>query len=209
MAAITVGAEPIGRSSSRTLGTLVVAGGAADGDGTITEAQLYVENDVVNPEVATFIHEGGDVLTTRDNQTVEGTYTAGYHELVVDLDVITGDYIGMSAAQTGGAMEYEWEDGVGVWRKAGDNVPCTSASFSLNGEDSLSLRGIGATANGGETAYDTQVGTKASWSWDKATYDNEEACPVGTKASWTWGIPSAGVSQTKQSGKTSWTWDET
>ena len=60
-----------------------------------------------------------------------------------------------------------------------------------------------------ETSYDTLVGAKTSWAWDKCDYDSAEECPVGAKASWAWGVPTASSNQTMQGAKSSWAWDTT
>lgn len=60
-----------------------------------------------------------------------------------------------------------------------------------------------------ETTYNTKVGTKGSWAWEKCDYDLAEECPVGSKATWAWGVPTSGVSQTMQGSKTSFAWAET
>ena len=60
-----------------------------------------------------------------------------------------------------------------------------------------------------ETTYNTLVGTKNSWGWDKCDYDLSEECPVGDKESWDWDVPSQGASTTRQGNKSSWDWDTT
>lgn len=60
-----------------------------------------------------------------------------------------------------------------------------------------------------ETTYNTQVGTKGSWAWDKCDYGGSEECPVGAKTSWAWGAPTAESDQTRQGAKDSWVWDTT
>ena len=60
-----------------------------------------------------------------------------------------------------------------------------------------------------ETTYDTPVGTKNSWAWEKCDYELAETCPVGSKASWAWGAPESGVNQTMQGAETAWAWDTT
>jgi len=126
---------------------MVDKGYPADGDGRLTEAQIYVTSTLNNLEIATFIGEGGNVLSTRDNEAIAGTYAAGYHELVIDLDVMTGDHIG--SYTTSGYFDYDASGELGSWGKAGDNIPCTEVTFSLSSDDAYSLRGIGATGNGG------------------------------------------------------------
>jgi len=60
-----------------------------------------------------------------------------------------------------------------------------------------------------ETTYDTPVGTKAAWVWDKCDYDLAETCPVGSKAAWAWAVPSVGVNETIQGADSAWIWNTT
>ncbi|MFA5377204.1 MAG: choice-of-anchor R domain-containing protein [Dehalococcoidia bacterium] len=58
-----------------------------------------------------------------------------------------------------------------------------------------------------ETAYNTPVGTKASWGLSLCDYEGAEACPVGNKNAWAWAVPTySGGNQTKQGTKNDWAW---
>lgn len=207
MAVITVGSDAVNEITTLSATrTGINYNGAADGTGTLQEAQIHVSSEVSGLEIATFIDEGSAIFSTRDNETIAGAYAAGYHEIALDdMAVESGDFIG--SYHGGGTVDKDYTGHAGIYVLSGDYIPADSDTFTLWGEDSLSLKGIGVTGNGGETAYDTMASGKSSWNWDKCDYGQEGTCPVGSKSAWVWEAPSAGVNQTRQGAKSSWAWD--
>ncbi len=147
MAAIYIGAPAIDRSGAREMNpdTFVGKEGSADGTGKITSVEMWFAIQGANVEVATFIDEGGNVLSTRDYETI-GTVTAGSKQTFSGLDmaVETGDYLGV--AGTAGQIE-QTPSGEGLWHATSDQIPCSSVTFDLfSSGKTLSLYGTGEGA---------------------------------------------------------------
>jgi len=144
-AEILIGDDAADYGSSATANTLINKGVTATGTGTITSIEIWANTDMTGVEVATFYVVSGDNLSTRDNEAIAGTITAGSKVTkVVDLDVVTGDYIGIY--YSGGRIELE-NTGTGVWLKAGDNIPADNVEFTPIADAKIALHGIGATVS--------------------------------------------------------------
>ncbi|MBA7585733.1 hypothetical protein ES708_27721 [subsurface metagenome] len=96
-----------------------------------------------NCEVAIFYLVSGTSYTTRDHQAI-GTVTAGAKRtFTVDLDVQTGDLIGLFF--TAGELESSTEQGSTKNRYlSGDRIPCTNLNFTGVGERIMSIWGRSA-----------------------------------------------------------------
>ncbi|MBA7624193.1 hypothetical protein ES703_31600 [subsurface metagenome] len=141
---ITIGAAAIDRVDAFVANyTLVNKENPADANGSITSIEIFAVsgNNLANCEVATFSASGND-LTSRDSEAI-GAVTGGSKQTFSgkDMDAQTGDYIGCT--YTAGKLECAMSGGLGIWWKAGDNIPCTSVSFSLEGDGVISLYGEG------------------------------------------------------------------
>jgi len=153
VAAIDVGAAATDRAGAISLGnTQVNKENAANDTGAITSVEIWLNlpyGDGANVEVATFSASGND-LTTRDSETL-GTVTAGSKQTFsgLDMDVETGDYLGTHG--TSGYMETDSSGGSDIWVKWGDYIPCTSETFFLQSDDTISLYGTGETPPSGWT----------------------------------------------------------
>lgn len=142
MAVIDIGSTAEDRATVVAPFTLIEANNPANADGKITSIEIFAASgeDLVDCEVATFIHEGSNVFSTRDSVVI-GSVTGGSKQVFpVDLDVEAGDYIGIFFSD--GQIE---KDNTGnlMWFKAGDNIPCTSETFSQSSAGTLSLYGEG------------------------------------------------------------------
>lgn len=150
MAVIDIGDAAIDRGTLTDINvTRVAVANSANDTGTIDTVEIWMFSNGSNVEVATFIDEGSNVLSTRDSEAI-GSVTSGSKQTFsgLDMDVETGDYIGIYG--TAGAIEYatSGEGGDGVWFKSGDQIPCTSETFSLSSGRTISLYGTGTTVAG-------------------------------------------------------------
>lgn len=150
MAAIDIGAAAIDRNFHRSAGTTYVTeDNSANGTGVIDTVETWFRagspgSDV---EVATFIDEGSNVLSTRDSELL-GSVTDGSKQTFsgLDMDVRTGDWLGIY--MTAGQIERTNETaGQGIWQKGGDYIPASSAGFTyISNHGWFSLYGTGTTA---------------------------------------------------------------
>ena len=147
MGAIDVGIAATDRGTRTVAGTTYIAySNPANDTGVVTEVQIFVDTECSAVEAASFADEGGGVFSTNDTESIAGTYAAGYHELVSDLDFNSGEYIGFH--DSGGKIEADWS-GEPRYYKSGDHIPAASVEFTLSATASISLYGIGATVAAG------------------------------------------------------------
>lgn len=155
MAVIDIGAAAIDRGTSTgiTGSTVVEGSNPANNTGKINTVEMWLNVAGTGIEVATFIHAGSNVLSTRDYEYI-GSVAAGSKQTFTDLDmsVTTGDYIGICG--TAGTVEEELTGGVGMWYKYGDQIPCTSITFSFFANYILSLYGTGTTVVIGKSSWE-------------------------------------------------------
>lgn len=140
--AIDIGDPATDRANALGVYTLIAKGNPANASGKITSVEIWANEDLVNCEVAIFEEVDPDTFTTRDNETI-GAVTAGSKQtFAVDLDVETGDYIGIY--YSGGKIDYESTDGAGMWFIDGaDHIPCIAQLFGFSANVYLSLYGTG------------------------------------------------------------------
>lgn len=128
MAAIDVGVKSTVNSAEATARTHVNRDNPANDSGKITTVDIRCFNDSTGIKVAIFENVGGNNLTARDAQLI-GNLAAGLHEgIVVDLDVVAGDYIGAYFATGNPAVQTT--TGAGVWYKNGDQTECVNTTFT-------------------------------------------------------------------------------
>ena len=144
---IYVGSPAIDRGTVRVSGSTYVDYATANETGTITQVQIYpvAGQDLVNCEIAIFYVPGADPdnLTTRDTEFIGAVVGGAVRTFDVDLDVEAGDYIGIYF--TGGELETDTSGFLGVFYKAGDQIPCDDVDFGQMAGDALSVYGIGTT----------------------------------------------------------------
>ncbi len=147
--AIDIGAVAIDRNDSFNLTfTYINKTNPANDTGTIDTVEMWLDstsNDGANVEVATFIDEGSNVLSTRDSEAI-GAVTKGSKQTFsgLDMDVTTGDYIG--AYGTDGRLEALFSGGAGAWNSDQDRIPASSVTFSFVADFIFSLYGTGETS---------------------------------------------------------------
>ena len=151
MAAIDIGSTASDRTGTAdSANTYINKTNPADGDGTITTVEIWADTELADCEVATFSEGAANIMTSRDSEVVNngngaGVVLAGSKQtFTVDIDVVTGDYIGIKFSA--GLLEYTNGSGDGRWYLGGDQIPCTDAEFTLGANREVSLYGIGATA---------------------------------------------------------------
>jgi len=164
-----------------------VSGGHPDGI-TLASGTLACSSISTNPTLAWY----------------EITLGAGYalsngvqYAIVIYLDAgDVSNYIyvgedGSSATYAGGNLEYSSDSG---------------SSWTSNTGWDVNFEEWGDPA---ESSYDTAVGSKNTWGWEKVTFGGAEQCPVGDKNAWAWAAPTAGSDETRQGDKNSWAWGTT
>jgi len=164
--AIDIGSPAINRITSTATAayTYVNKNNPANDTGTITIVEIWAKTTIINAEVATFFVVSGNNLSTRDYEFI-GTVTAGAKRTFnVNLDVVTGDYIGIYKS-VDGAIEKDYNGGDGYWFKVGDNIPCTNAAFTSTTDHIISLGGTGATVGWGHKWNTITIGK-----WNTTTF---------------------------------------
>ena len=157
---IDIGMPAINRGSSFSPFTIINQGNPANAAGTISSVEIWSLNDLTACEVAIFFVVSGNNLSTRDTELI-GTVTAGSKQtFTVDLNVETGDCLGMYF--TIGNMERDISGYDGCWFLSGDNIPCSDVEFSVATGDAISLYGTGTTVAGWSHKWNTQTISK----WD-------------------------------------------
>ena len=144
---INIGSEAEDRASSTSSGnTIINLDNPATVAGTITSVEIWAYVNLSGVEVATFYAIDATHYTTRDNQAIANITAGAKRVIPVSLHVEIGDFIGMY--WTGGNMERDTSGFDGFKYVAGDNIPCNNVEFpSVAAGDTLSLKGIGTTAN--------------------------------------------------------------
>lgn len=147
MAAIIIGTEPINRGDTPTITwTHVEASNPANDTGEITSVEIWLATAGVAVEVATFVHEGANVLSTRDIEAI-GAVAHGSKQTAsgLHMTVVTGDHIGIYG--TSGTIEMDNAGGTGRWESptGDDYIPCGSVGFAYYAGAIISLKGLGAT----------------------------------------------------------------
>jgi len=172
---ITAGAAAINRGSTGNANyTLLSLDVPATGTGTIDTIEVWAASTLYNLEVATFIDEGSNNYSTRDNETI-GTVTSGAKRTFtgLDMDVETDDLLG--GYYSSGTIERDTSGYAGIRYDATDQIPCTSNNFpDYLADDAMSLYGTGETAGGIDYPISTTCGLTAS-----ATIDRDVAWDRG------------------------------
>ena len=124
--------------------TYVEQNNPANESGIINSIEIYVYPTAVleNCKVATFYETDTNVLTARDSYSL-GTVTDGYHQYDVELNVNSGDYLGVYADNNNLCLLTS--GGVGLWHQTGDQTSCTDTTFNVNSAWIMSLYGTGVT----------------------------------------------------------------
>lgn len=150
--AIDVGAACIDRGSDVSLTyTIVSLDNPANANGTIDYVCAWFKDDPAGVEVASFVDEGSNFLSTNEatalpdrgigqqEYNAPGDFTA--------FNINAGEYIGIHAAS--GRIERDLA-GSGYWYKTGDYIPASSErfTFQIGRIQSLYATGTEAVAEG-------------------------------------------------------------
>lgn len=154
MAVITIGTVAIDRPTFQTAWssgnprTKVAGSNPANAAGTIDTIELWFNTVTGTNDVwgGTF-SASGNILTCRDSESL-GAVSSGSKQTFtgLDIDVETGDYLGMCPKTSDGTMYIDATDGASNhWNVTGEFIdPSDSQTYSLFSHD-LSLYGTGAT----------------------------------------------------------------
>lgn len=144
--AIDIGSPAIDRITQNGRMTQIVKDNPANDTGAISIVEIYGKTDLSDCEVANFYTTDTNAFSTRDSETL-GIIAGGSKQTVsgLDMDVETGDYIGIYFSGVEELIEGNTSGYDGFWYKGGDNIPCISAIFTFYANGTLSLYGTGAT----------------------------------------------------------------
>ena len=136
----SIGSLPTVRSAF-TYGsyTIVDKNNPAIANGYITTVQIYSVIQMTSVAVGIF-SAAGDNLTTRDYVTI-GVVPEGLQKFSVNLQVNTGDYIGIYFA--GGRLYRDVSIGAGYWYISGNYISCIGQAFTSASPRAISLYGTG------------------------------------------------------------------
>jgi len=161
---IDIGSLAIDRpgAMSATNRTYINERNPANANGEITTVEIWANVDMTDVEVATFYNVSGTNFSSRDS-TYIGNVTSGSKHTASGLNITVqeGDYIGIYF--NAGAIEKtttDDPDNEGFWHLAGDQIPCTDATFTHYTNSELSLYGIGTTEVGWPHKWDTKTISK-------------------------------------------------
>ena len=150
MVVITIGNDATNRDSSNPSGnTYIDKNNAATDTGTITQVNLYVATEMTGVKIGTF--SGAGLSWTNRDVAVLGTLSAGLNQVPVNIDVVTGDFIGLYF--TGGALDRDVSGGSGYNSKSGDQFGAGAQTYTNVASRIMSAGGTGpdpSPATGGD-----------------------------------------------------------
>lgn len=144
--AIDVGAACINRTAGSGDGyTHIGIENPANATGTIDYVCVYVYANITALEIASFVDEGSNVLSTNDDWGISPNPIAGENIYNAPGDftafnINAGEYIG--AHCSAGTWERS-NDGSGYWYVASDQIPCSSVTFLWAAERTQSVYATG------------------------------------------------------------------
>ncbi|GAG65246.1 unnamed protein product [marine sediment metagenome] len=148
MTAINMGSTASDRPGTVTAAnTWILKDNPAGATGKIARVDIWANTNLTSCDVGIFYIISGTNFTTRDSKAL-GAITGGLKQtFVVDLDVVTGDYLGIYWTISANAIEYSETGASGMWYKSGDYIPCTNEEFSdyIHSAATISVYGRGAT----------------------------------------------------------------
>ncbi|KKL83935.1 hypothetical protein LCGC14_1969740 [marine sediment metagenome] len=147
MAAIDIGQEAIDRTGVTSVDarTLVVKANPANGTGTVSQVEIWLQAASSNDVWFGTFSAAGDVLTCRDSESV-GNVPAGSKQTFsgLDIDVVAGHYLGTHAKTSVASIEKDSGSAIGVWGFLGEAIdPSDSETFIINTDWRISLFGTG------------------------------------------------------------------
>lgn len=144
---IDVGSAAINRPLSTTNGarTYINRNNPANDSGTITEVKIYVHTALTNVYIGTFYVESGNYFTTRDYEYI-GSLSLGLHTKTVDINIESGDYIGISFDE--GRIDKDNTGGNGYLQLTSNKIIVSNTEFTLYSGQIISLYGTGTAITG-------------------------------------------------------------
>lgn len=132
----------------------------ANADGDIDYICIWgTASPITDAEVASFIDEGSDVLSTRIGGVSGnlGNLSGGENPFTAEGDftsfsIETNDYIGITGSS--GTHYRESSSGSGYWHKSGDYIPASSESFTSFTPRTISVYATGPEAGGYQEAIE-------------------------------------------------------
>lgn len=138
---IDVGLEAIDRPGTWPPGyTAISKDNPANLSGNIKKIELFVNQALVDCEVALFYETAPDTFSTRSTVTL-GDVPIGYQSFDVDMAVEAGDFIGIYYRI--GRLDRHDSGYAGVMYNIPDFIPCENTLFFLSGGRGLSLYATG------------------------------------------------------------------
>lgn len=147
---IIITAGSISTSLTNTLNfsgyTIINGYGAANASGKINNVQIYTDEGITNAIVAIFYSIGTNTFASRDYQAIGSIAASGsIRSFTVDLDVRTGDYIGIYGADPS-RIKRSTNTGYSHWVTSGNQTAASSALFSTYISNmEIPIYGIGTT----------------------------------------------------------------
>jgi len=167
--AIDVGASCSDRGNYWSNYTAIGDENPANATGTIDYICTWIAGATNNFEVASFVHEGSNVLSTNGVSGNLGALGSGQHEFNAPGDftafnIFFGEHIGFYHGTPAGiGVEKDFSGVGGYWYTASDQIPCSSATFSYSSSRTQSLYATGTEA-GGEEYQRSVAGSLAAMS---------------------------------------------
>lgn len=121
--------------------TVVEHGNPSASDGSIDEVCIYTEDTISGMEFAAFDHEGSNALTTSDDcdganlSASSGVNTYNAPGDFTAFSINSGGFIGYF--KTNGTLRRTNGGSNGYWYVSGDEIPCTSTTFTLNNSSDI------------------------------------------------------------------------
>lgn len=186
---IDIGAPAVDRQYSFSPKyTILSVENPANGDGTITQVEIYANVDMTGAKVGTFYGSAPD-FTSRDNETI-GNVASGAKQTFtgLNIDVKTGDLIGIYYSS--GNIDANMS-GSGLYYYSGDAFGAGSLTYTLYANWDISINGTGETdtCTPPETGnYEVDAADGCSWTANDDIPGNVTISGSGTVnlfANWT------------------------
>lgn len=127
---IDIGAAAIDRGDSFVPEyTGIALDNPANASGKITSVEIWAKTDLTGCKVGTF-YKDGTSFTCRDYATIGGVASGSKQTFSgLDIDVETGDYIGIYFSA--GSLEMDLSGGAGMYYKSGDQFDAGTQTYEL------------------------------------------------------------------------------
>ncbi len=149
--AISVGDAPLGYNGNWTGGQTRLSSAPANGSGKLLQAQVLPgpSYDLTGVKIGVFYVVSGNNLTCRGWQVVPNLTHNVVNTVPLNLDVVTGDYIGIIFNYNSGNGYIRRSDnspGSACYYYIGDAMGCVNLFFNIAGSYKQALQGFGNPA---------------------------------------------------------------